>query len=120
MFKRIDTVFLPVKNAAASIEWYQNKCGFRLRWHDEEGGYAAMDIGEGETVFTLVRSDLMEGQKPDKHEWFNLYTKDATSAHEQLSSSGVEVTELKKEEKVEFFSFKDPDGNVIGVCFFEE
>lgn len=109
-----------MKNTKASIEWYQEKCGFSLRWHHEEGDYAAMDIGDGETAFTLMPYDQMGGQYPENHEWFNLYTSDATAAHEQLSSSGVEVTDVMKDGTVEFFSFKDPDGNVIGICSFKE
>jgi catechol 2,3-dioxygenase-like lactoylglutathione lyase family enzyme len=120
VFKRIDTVFLPVKNTASAIKWYEDKCSFRLRWHHEEGGYAAMDIGDGETAFTLVRQEQMEDQKPVKHEWFNLYTPDAKTAHEQLVVAGVEVTDIMKDETVEFFNFKDLDGNIIGVCSFKE
>lgn len=79
-----------------------------------------MDIGEGKTAFTLVRSEHMSNQKPESHEWFNLYTSDAKTTHEQLALAGVEVTEIMKDETVEFFNFKDLDGNVIGVCCFKE
>ncbi|MFC4410471.1 VOC family protein [Chungangia koreensis] len=120
MFKRIDTVFLPVKNISSAIEWYKEKCSFRLRWYHEEGGYAAMDIGDGKTAFTLVRSDQMGGQKPSMHEWFNLYTADAKAAHEQLALAGVEVTDILNDDTIEFFNFKDLDGNMIGVCSFKE
>jgi len=120
MFKRIDTVFLPVKNIAAAIEWYRDRCGFNLRWHHEEGGYAAMDIGDGETAFTLVRQEQMGNQKPETHEWFNLYTANAHAAYDQLVAAGVEVTDIMKDESAQFFTFKDLDGNVIGVCSFEE
>ena len=64
MFKRIDTVFLPVQDTNGAISWFEEKCGFVLRWHDEENGYAAMDVGNGETAFTLVRSPQMGTGQP--------------------------------------------------------
>lgn len=120
MFKRIDTIFLPVKDTTAAIDWYKEVCGFRLRWHHEEGGYAAMDIGSGETAFTLVRNKEMGSQKPESHEWFTLYTTNAKGTRQKLAETGVEVTEVVDDGTIEFFSFKDLDGNVIGVCSFRE
>lgn len=120
MFKRIDTVFLPVQNVPDAVEWYRDHCGFRLRWHHEEGGYAAMDIGNGETAVTLMRREHMNKQIPDTHEWFNLYTANANTTYEQLAAAGVEVTDIIIDGTVQFFTFKDLDGNTIGVCSFEE
>lgn len=120
MFKRIDTIFLPVKDTHRSIEWYEENCGFTLRWHDEENGYAAMDIGNGETAFTLVRNSLMGAGRPAEHECFNLYTADIHGTHQQMLDAGVEATPIQSGGNVEFFKFKDVDGNTIGVCSFEE
>ena len=120
MFKRIDTVFLPVQDTNSSIKWFEDKCGFTLRWHDEVNGYAAMDIGNGETAFTLVRSPQMGSSKPKEHEWFNLYTADIHATHHFLLDAGVDATPVQTGGNVEFFQFKDLDGNTIGVCSFEE
>ena len=84
MFKRIDTVFLPVQDTNGAISWFEEKCGFVLRWHDEENGYAAMDVGNGETAFTLVRSPQMGTGQPAEHEWFNLYTSDIHATHHHM------------------------------------
>ncbi|MFX3674968.1 MAG: VOC family protein [Paenisporosarcina sp.] len=120
MFKRIDTVFLPVQDTSLSIKWFEENCGFILRWHDEENGYAAMAIGDGATAFTLVRNPQMGSSKPDEHDWFNLYTSDIHATHQTLLDSGVEATPVQSGGNVEFFQFKDRDGNTIGVCSFEE
>ncbi|MGE6489453.1 VOC family protein [Paenisporosarcina sp. NPDC076898] len=120
MFKRIDTVFLPVQDTNSSIKWFEDKCGFTLRWHDEVKGYAAMDIGNGETAFTLVRSPQMGTSKPKEHEWFNLYTADIHATHHFMLDAGVDATPVQTGGHVEFFQFKDLDGNTIGVCSFEE
>lgn len=120
MFKRIDTVFLPVQDTKRSIEWFEEKCGFKVRWHDEESGYAAMDIGNGETAFTLVRNPQMGSSRPDEHEWFNLYTTDIHATHHFMLDAGVDATHVQTGGNVEFYQFKDIDGNTIGVCSFEE
>ncbi|WP_075619327.1 VOC family protein [Paenisporosarcina indica] len=120
MFKRIDTVFLPVKDTHRSIKWYKDKCGFTLRWHDVENGYAAMEIGNGKTAFTLVRTIFMEVNKMGDHECFNLYTEDIHATHQTMLDSGVQATPIRSGGNVEFFQFKDLDGNTIGVCSFEE
>ena len=119
MFKRIDTVFLPVQDTNGAINWFEEKCGFVLRWHDEEKGYAAMDVGDGETAFTLVRSPQMGTGQPAQHEWFNLYTSDIHATHHRMLDAGVEATPVESGGNVEFFKFKDLDGNTIGVCSFE-
>lgn len=120
MFKRIDTVFLPVHDMHRSIKWFEEKCGFTLRWHDEKNGYAAMDLGNGETAFTLVRNPQMEESISTEHEWFNLYTSDIHATHQNMLDAGVEATPVKSGGNFEFFKFKDLDGNTIGVCSFEE
>lgn len=120
MFKRIDTVFLPVQDTYLSIKWFEEKCGFILRWFDEENGYAAMDIGDGTTAFTLVRDPQMGSSKPTEHEWFNLYTSDIHVTHQRMLDLGVEATPVQSGGSVEFYQFKDRDGNTIGVCSFEE
>lgn len=120
MFKRIDTVFLPVQDTYRSIKWFEEKCGFTLKWHDEENGYAAMNIGNGETAFTLVRISQMGSTKPENHEWFYLYTSNIHATHQHMLNSGVEASPVQSGGNVEFFQFKDLDGNTIGVCSFEE
>lgn len=120
MFKRIDTVFLPVQDTYRSIKWFEEKCGFTLRWHDEINGYAAMDIGNGETAFTLVRNPQMGESIPAEHEWFNLYTSDIHATHQNMLDAGVEAASVQSGGNVEFYKFKDLDGNTIGVCSFEE
>lgn len=120
MFQRIDTVFLPVSDLSAATRWYIDKCGFQLRWHDEINEYAAMEVGDGETVFTLVQKKHMNEQMPVDHEWFTLYADDIHVAYQAFKDANVETTDITSGGNMEFFHFKDLDGNVIGVCSFEE
>ncbi|MFC4559220.1 VOC family protein [Virgibacillus kekensis] len=115
LFKRIDTVFLEVTDIEKSIEWYTDVLDLELRWFQKEGGYAAIEIGE--TPLTLVRASEV---KPATHCQFNFFTNDIKAAHERLQENNVDVDEIVDYGDVLSFEFRDPDGNILGVCFFEE
>ncbi|MFD1739614.1 VOC family protein [Bacillus salitolerans] len=115
LFKRIDTVFLEVSDMDESIKWYTDVLGFSLRWYQQEGGYAAINIGE--TPLTLVRSKEVT---PSSHCPFNFYTSDIHKAHQELKSKGVQVEEIVDYGDVLSFNFKDLDGHTLGVCYFAE
>jgi catechol-2,3-dioxygenase len=116
LFKRIDTVFLKVKNFEKAIKWYSDVLGFSVRWVHEEGGYAALEIGE--TPLTLVRAN--ENFKPVMEAYFNFYVPDLNDVYKHLKSYDVEVTDIVDHGDVQTFDFKDPDGNTLSVCHFAE
>lgn len=118
-FKRIDTVFLPVTDIERSIDWYTTRLGLKLRWHLKEHGYAALDIAEGETPMTLVQVASDQFIAP-KSEPFNFYSPNIQLTYEAFKQAGIEVSTLNEDGVVTFFQFKDPDGNPLGVCYFEE
>ncbi|TYS55595.1 hypothetical protein FZC74_18930 [Sutcliffiella horikoshii] len=115
LFKRIDTVFLEVTNMERSIGWYTEVLGFSVRWHDVENGYAAIEMGE--TPLTLVRAEEVI---PGSHCLLNFYSSDIYDAHHKLLESGVQVEDVIDYGTVLSFEFKDPDGHILGVCYFEE
>ncbi|QDP39370.1 VOC family protein [Radiobacillus deserti] len=115
IFKRIDTVFLKVKRFDEAIEWYKQVLGFEVRWVIEEG-YAAMEVGE--TPLTLVQSE--QNFQPIEDIQFNFYVSDIQEAYQHLKSHDVEVGEIVDHGDLQEFSFKDLDGNVLAVCYFEE
>lgn len=115
LFKRIDTVFLEVTDMEKSIKWYTEVLGFSVRWHDEENGYAAIEMGE--TPMTLVRAVKVT---PASHCLLNFYSSDIYAAHQKLQENGVEVDAVIDYGTVLSFEFKDPDGHILGVCYFEE
>jgi catechol 2,3-dioxygenase-like lactoylglutathione lyase family enzyme len=115
LFKRIDTVFLEVTDMDRSIKWYTEVLGFNLRWYVQETGYAAINIGE--TPLTLVKANEV---KPATYSPFNFYTPDINKAYEELKRNGVDVEEIVDYGDVLSFNFKDPDGHILGVCYFEE
>lgn len=115
LFKRIDTVFLEVTDIERSIQWYTNVLGFTLRWVAKDTGYAAINIGE--TPLTLVQAREV---KPGTHCPFNFYSPSINQAYDHLKKNGVDVEEIVDYGDVLSFNFKDPDGHLLGVCYFEE
>ncbi|NLP52580.1 VOC family protein [Bacillus sp. RO1] len=115
LFNRIDTVFLEVTDMEKSIGWYTDVLGFSVRWHDVENGYAAIEMGE--TPLTLVGAEEVT---PGSHCLLNFYSADINAAHQKLVESGVQVEDVMDYGTVLSFEFKDPDGHILGVCYFEE
>jgi catechol 2,3-dioxygenase-like lactoylglutathione lyase family enzyme len=117
-FKRIDTVFLKVNNFEKAIDWYCSVLGFTVRWKDENGGYAALNIGE--TPLTLVRTSGEELTLNKANVSFNFFTSDVEAAHQHLLENGVKAEQINVDGEVKWFKFEDLEGNQLEVCHFKE
>ena len=115
IFRRVDTVFLPVRDLDRAIAWYTQTFGFTLRW--KQGNYAAMNISE--TPLTLYQPEA-PFQPVTQHSPFNFYTPDLDAAHARLKECGASVKAIDRHPDFGFFEFHDPDGNLLGVCWFPE
>jgi len=118
VFKRVDTVFVRVLDLEKAITWYADNLGLSVKWRNDEGGFAAMDIGGAPITFELVKD--RESFKPYEEAPFILFTDNLEEAHAALSSKSVEVGPIEQLYDVKWFWFKDQDGNLIKVCNFEE
>jgi catechol-2,3-dioxygenase len=118
LFKRIDTVFLKVRDFDKAIQWYGEVLGLEVRWRHDEGGYAALNVGE--TPLTLVRMSPNDEAAQDGRISFNFYVPDIHQAHQHLKDHGVDVGEIVDYGDVLSFNFSDLDGNQLGVCYFAE
>jgi catechol 2,3-dioxygenase-like lactoylglutathione lyase family enzyme len=115
LFKRIDTVFLPVRNLDAAVAWYTRTLGFTPLW--SSGNYAALSAGE--TAFTLYQPEGAHRPYAD-HAPFNFYASDVHAAHRALKEAGAQVEDIQSQPGIHFFDFMDLDGNRLGICHFEE
>lgn len=113
LFKRIDTVFLPVRDIDAAIAWYTETLGLTLRW--KSANYAALNLAE--TPLTLYQPERFT---PVDAVPFNFYSPDADQAHRRLALQGALVMPIQEHPGIRFFDFRDPDGNLLSVCSFPE
>ena len=125
MFKRIDTVFLPVRDIERSVEWYSRNFGLEVAWKVP----AAASLRLGETPLTLLKHRYPGSEEPPSPDFefrpvteipFNLYTPDIAAAHRWLLEAGVEVSDIADRDGLHDFVVKDPDGNLFGVVWWSE
>ncbi len=116
IFKRIDTVFVKVKNLEKASEWYETVMGFESTWKDIAGGYVSFAVGE--TALTLARVPEGEELKVSETPAFNFYASDVQEAHRYLVEKGVNTSEITIDADVKWFSFEDVEGNKLEVCSF--
>ncbi|WP_202710228.1 VOC family protein [Sporosalibacterium faouarense] len=116
IFKRIDTIFLRVKNIEESLKWYEEIMDLEIRWKSEN--YAAFNLGE--TAFTIYEPENITEFKPSEYATFNFYVSNITEAYDNLKSKGVELGSIEDGGGVQWFWFKDISGNRLEVCYFRE
>lgn len=118
LFSRVDTIFLKVSNLGGAIDWYTGMLGLTLRWRNDRGGFAALDI-DGVPI-TLVEEKNPEIFKPVEDPTFLFFSEDIETVRETLASREVETGPIEMLYDVKWFGFKDPDGNVLRACYFDE
>lgn len=115
-FLRVDTLFIPVKDLEKSVEWYTQILGLALNWRNDEGGFACVDGGL--VPITLTRIPEEKEFVPFINAPCNFFAVNVEEAHNNLKDTGVEVSEIDKLYEVQWFWFKDPDGNRLEVCSY--
>jgi catechol 2,3-dioxygenase-like lactoylglutathione lyase family enzyme len=118
LFQRIDTVFIKVRDLDKAVEWYTKILGLKLRWKNDEGGYAAIEMGGAPITFVVEKDS--EKFKPYEDAPFIIYARDIVEAHNSLHSQNVEVGAIETLYDSKWFWFKDQDGNVERVCYYKE
>ncbi|WP_282940512.1 VOC family protein [Paenibacillus sp. RC67] len=113
LVERIDAVFLPVKNLEASVEWYQEVFGYKIRWKNQRMAGLAIASNCG---FHLVQ--VKDHAPNDGYVPFNFATKNIQKLHQTLKEKGVKVTGVDSDtefKEMKLFDFWDLDGNIINV-----
>ncbi len=124
LFTRVDTVFLPVRDLESAVDWYQRTLGLELLWQVEGAACLRLD----QTPLTLLQHGFPgHSEAPDGHVFrpvdqvvFNLFVHDIEAAHRLLADAGAQVGDLEDHGEVRDFTFRDPDGNCLGVCWWPE
>ena len=103
---------LPVKNVAASIEFYQ-KLGFKLEKKNDDWGWAMLCFGD---CRLMVDQSINLHSEAPRQSVLYLYPDDIVEYHQQAHRNGLVVPDLD----VTFyglteFRLDDPDGNRLWI-----
>lgn len=111
----IDTVILRVSDIERSKEWYTQKLGLKAIHQDEKLRLVVLDTFSP-TSLTIWESDEKIQPNPRTAAYPIFKTIDANAAHGHLKTLEVNVGELTTDHVVTYFTFHDPDNNVLEVC----
>lgn len=111
---------IAVNDMPKAKEFYADKLGLKIAQdyrQDDNNWWVALTMPEGGVTVTLTTH---HGHMQPGTMTIYFATSDINEAHKELSSKGVEVTEIKDDlhgpgSGVKFFQLKDPDGSLIHV-----
>jgi catechol 2,3-dioxygenase-like lactoylglutathione lyase family enzyme len=103
---------LPVKNMAASVEFYQ-KLGFSVEQRQDDWGWAMLAFGE---CRLMVDQSINSHRDAPRQSVLYLYPDKIVEYHQRVRASGLDVPDLG----VTFygmteFRIEDPDGNQLWI-----
>jgi catechol 2,3-dioxygenase-like lactoylglutathione lyase family enzyme len=118
LLQGIDTVIVRVGNIEVSKAWYQGKLGLTPIWDDPKMSLVVMDTNSP-TSLTLWQTDqtLNVNRRTASYPIFK--TPDALLLREVLKDLNIEVGEVVQDDHIMYFSFYDPDGNILEACQVE-
>lgn len=110
---RVNAVFVPVSDLASSVGFYERALGLTVQ--ADWGDYVDMRFpAAGNEAAGLALYRQADVPAFD-HVTFNLGSDDVARAHDQLTRSGFEVSELRPLGDFLHFELKDPDGHSISI-----
>lgn len=119
LIKGIDTIIMRVSNLKKSKKWYVEKLGLTLLWEDHQLKLIVLDT-KGSTSLTLWETSEPISVKRGNACYPIFRTADVESFREYIMMKEISCTEITKDETVAFFSFFDPDGNILEACEIAE
>ncbi len=116
--KKLMMLAVAVSEMPKAKEFYSEKLGLKVASdyrQDDNHWWVALTLPEGGVTITLT---TFHGNAKPGVMTLWLGTSDLNAAHKELSSKGVNVSEIGDDlhgpgSGVKWFNFKDPDGNLI-------
>lgn len=104
------TPILRVHDLKASIQYYQQKLGFRVNWgFPDEGTSFFASISRGKCCLFLS-----EGDQGHPGSWVWIGAEDVEALHEEFKTSGAKIRNPPTNYEWAFeMQVEDPDGNVL-------
>ena len=111
----IDTLILRVSNIGTSKTWYIEKLGLKSIHEDTLLKLVVLDT-HSPTSLTLWETDENIQPHPLTAAYPIFRTPNAREANNELKKRGVTVGEVITDHVVTYFTFRDPDGNILEAC----
>jgi predicted enzyme related to lactoylglutathione lyase len=116
----LEVVILPVSDIDRSVAFYRDQVGFELDHDTTTGHMHVVQLTPHGSGCSIVFGDLPSQREmaPGSIKGLQLCVADAHAAREQLTSRGVECSEIMEfspDDGGTFFGFADPDGNSWAV-----
>jgi predicted enzyme related to lactoylglutathione lyase len=116
----LEVVVLPVSDIDRAIEFYRDKVGFELDHDTNTEQMHVVQLTPRGSGCSIVIGDLPSQNEmaPGSMRGLQLVVSDARAAREELTSRGVECSEITVFDTRDggtFFGFSDPDGNTWAV-----
>ncbi|MCP3032194.1 VOC family protein [Halobacillus sp. A1] len=111
ILNQIGTTFIPVKNIEQARDWYCDLLGVP---NDEEITAGHLYILPMQGTGIVLDSKIYSKEAIYKIPAFHFDTTDIKAAYEYMRQKDVDI--VSKIEHDHWFTFKDPDGNLLMVC----
>jgi predicted enzyme related to lactoylglutathione lyase len=116
----LEVVVLPVSDIDRAIEFYRDGVGFELDHDTRTDQMHVVQLTPRGSGCSIVFGDLPSQREmaPGSMRGLQLVVSDAQAARQELTSRGVECSEIQVFDERDggtFFGFVDPDGNTWAV-----
>jgi catechol 2,3-dioxygenase-like lactoylglutathione lyase family enzyme len=111
----IDTIILRVSDIDEAKLWYTSKLGLKKIYEDEKIRLVVLDTFSP-TSLTLWETDEKIAPNPKTVSYPIFKTLNAKDAHNALKQLDVTTNDIITDHVVTYFTFFDPDGNMLEVC----
>jgi predicted enzyme related to lactoylglutathione lyase len=112
---RIGAVFLHVSDMQKAIQWYSELLGLPKHLASHEGTIYGLHM-DGGSALLLDSNQKDENNKHTKTQFF-FETKNLMESYNFVKEKEIQiVTEIEVHDNISFFTFKDPDGNILMIC----
>jgi predicted enzyme related to lactoylglutathione lyase len=97
-----------------AIHWYSELLGLQVQSASHEGTIYILPMEGGSEL--LLDSNMNNRENNNKTQFF-FETKNLIESYKFIKNKGIEiVTKIEVHENISFFTFRDPDGNVLMIC----
>lgn len=112
---RVGAIFIHVSNLQNSIQWYSELLGLPVQSASHDGTIYDLPMDGGSGV--ILDCNMNDRKNTNDKTLLFFETKNLKESYTYIKHRGIEiVSEIEVHDDISFFTFKDPDGNVLMVC----